>query len=71
MLNSRFKCVPSSGDTIRFAELSPVIVLNVTFNLKSGRTVTKRIDLKKIGKSQLLWLLIIVRDTLFYFLVPL
>lgn len=46
-------CETSQSDTIDFADLSPIVVLEVRFSLKSGRTITKMIDLKKIGKSQL------------------
>lgn len=52
-LNSVVRCVKNEGDTFSFTDLSPVIILEVTFRLKSGRTVKKMIDLKKIGKSQL------------------
>lgn len=52
-LNSALRCVKNEGDTISFTDLSPVIILDVTFRFKSGRTVKKKIDLKKIGKSQL------------------
>nr|AAR25674.1 class I helical cytokine receptor number 11 [Tetraodon nigroviridis] len=51
-LNSAIRCVKSDGDTIRFTELSPVIILEVTFRFKSQRTVKKRIDLKKIVKPR-------------------
>lgn len=52
-LNSAVRCVSggSNGDTITFSDLSPVIVLKVIFSFKSGRTVTKMIDLQKIGES--------------------
>lgn len=54
-LNRKFgkKCLESSGNTINFTDLSLVIIIEVTLGLKSGHTVTKSIDLKKIGKSQL------------------
>lgn len=49
-LRPEVKCVGSTGDTISFPDLSPVVVLEVTFRFKSGRNVTKMIDLQKIGK---------------------
>lgn len=52
-LNSAVRCDNSDGDTFTFPDLSPVVILEVTFRFTSGRTVKKMIDLKKIGKSQL------------------
>lgn len=50
-LYSVVRCVTSDGGTISSADLSPVIVLEVTFRFKSGRTLKKMIDLKKIGTN--------------------
>lgn len=52
-LNWKVECLNSSGNTISFTNLSPVINLTVTLGLKSGRNMTKKINLLKIGKSQL------------------
>lgn len=65
-LNWTVKCLNSSGNTINFTDLSPVIIFEVTLGLKSRRNVTKRIDLKKIGKSQLwaqTWIPVFPRKT--------
>lgn len=54
-LNSAVRCVSggSNGNTITFSDLSPVIILNVTFRFKSVPAVTKMVDLQKIGESRL------------------
>lgn len=50
-LNSMtLSCLWNNGETIRFRDLSPVVVLNVTVDCKKGGKITKMIDLKKIGK---------------------
>ncbi|TNM91776.1 hypothetical protein fugu_018787 [Takifugu bimaculatus] len=51
-LNKEVKCLNSFGNTINLNDLSPIININVTLGLKSGRTTTKEIDLKKIVKPR-------------------
>lgn len=48
---NKLMCAANYGDTINFGKLSPVIVLNVTVNLRKGGKISEFIDLKKIGKS--------------------
>lgn len=47
----REKCMEVFNDTFTSTDLDPVIHLNVTLQLKGGGSISKMVDLKKIGKT--------------------